>query len=322
MLHAGVDVSRRRLDVCVLDARGEVLAQTAVPPDADGVGGLAGRLAGLPVRAVIESVNGARLVHDAWRSRAGRSLSPTRDGQGPRATGVRPTKIDARVLAELSWRDLVPAAIWLPDPTIRRERELARFGLHLVRHRTALKNRIPAALISFGPACPVSDDLFGLAGRRLLDRLEIPDPWRRNVDLSVGPIDGLELQIARLTVELRQRGAEPPLHPAAGHRARLRVDRRVHGRLGDRRHRALRVTGQAVRLHRPVPARHLVRQHRPPRRALKARPALPVLGPVRGRHEACRHPLYAERSRRTKRRLGRQRGPKVARSNCHASRPK
>jgi hypothetical protein len=36
------------------------------------------------------------------------------------------------VLAELSWRDLVPA-IWLPDPTIRRERELARFRLHLVR---------------------------------------------------------------------------------------------------------------------------------------------------------------------------------------------
>jgi hypothetical protein len=28
-------------------------------------------------------------------------------------------KIDARVLAELSWRDLVPA-VWLPDPTIRR----------------------------------------------------------------------------------------------------------------------------------------------------------------------------------------------------------
>ncbi len=41
-------------------------------------------------------------------------------------------KIDARVLAELSWRDLVPA-IWLPDPAIRRERELARFRLHLVR---------------------------------------------------------------------------------------------------------------------------------------------------------------------------------------------
>jgi hypothetical protein len=29
-------------------------------------------------------------------------------------------------------------------------------------------------------------DLFGLAGRELLDRLEIPDPWRRNVDVSLG----------------------------------------------------------------------------------------------------------------------------------------
>jgi transposase len=41
-------------------------------------------------------------------------------------------KIDARVLAELSWRDLV--AVWLPDQSIRRERELARYRLHLVRH--------------------------------------------------------------------------------------------------------------------------------------------------------------------------------------------
>jgi transposase len=115
-------------------------------------------------------------------------------------------KIDARVLAELSWRDLVPA-IWLPDPTIRRERELARFRLHLVRHRSTLKNRIHATLITFGHPCPVSD-LFGLAGRELLDRLQLPDPWRRNVDASLELIDELELQIARLTVELKRQGAD------------------------------------------------------------------------------------------------------------------
>jgi transposase len=78
---------------------------------------------------------------------------------------------------------LVPA-IWLPDPSIRRERELARFRLHLVRHRTTLKNRIHATLITFGHPCPVSD-LFGLAGRELLDRLAIPDPWRRNATRSL-----------------------------------------------------------------------------------------------------------------------------------------
>jgi transposase len=39
----------------------------------------------------------------------------------------RTDRIDARVLAELSWRDLVPA-IWLPDPSVRRERERRGFG--------------------------------------------------------------------------------------------------------------------------------------------------------------------------------------------------
>jgi transposase len=36
-------------------------------------------------------------------------------------------KVDSRVLAELSFRDLVPA-IWLPDPQLRRERSARGFG--------------------------------------------------------------------------------------------------------------------------------------------------------------------------------------------------
>jgi transposase len=115
-------------------------------------------------------------------------------------------KIDARVLAALSARDLVPE-IWLPDPSIRRERELARFRLHLVRHRTTLKNRIHAGLVAFGKPCPVSD-LFGHAGRELLDRLEIPDPWRANIDVSLELIDDLDLQIAALTVQLKRQGVD------------------------------------------------------------------------------------------------------------------
>jgi transposase len=80
----------------------------------------------------------------------------------------------------LSQRDLVPE-IWLPDPSVRRERELARFRLHLVKHRSMLKHRIHAMLITFGHACPVTD-LFGVAGRELRDRFEIPPPWRSTVD--------------------------------------------------------------------------------------------------------------------------------------------
>ena len=50
MLHVGLDLSRRRLDVCVIDDTGELVTQTASPPDADGLRHLAARLSGLPTR--------------------------------------------------------------------------------------------------------------------------------------------------------------------------------------------------------------------------------------------------------------------------------
>jgi transposase len=87
-----------------------------------------------------------------------------------------------------------------PDEQRAQELQLARFRLHLGRHRTSLKNRIHGTLITFGKPCPVSD-LFGHAGRELLDRLQIPDPWRRNVDVSLQLMDDLELQIARFVAE-------------------------------------------------------------------------------------------------------------------------
>jgi hypothetical protein len=70
------------------------------------------------------------------------------------------------VLAELSCRDTVPA-IWLLSPAVRDERERARWRLHLVRHSTALENRVHATLIGFGKPCPVSD-LFGSSGGELV----------------------------------------------------------------------------------------------------------------------------------------------------------
>jgi transposase len=207
MLHAGLDLSSKRLDVCLIDEHGELVGEIAVPSDADGLRGLAQRLAGHRVRAVIESMNGARFVHDTLEEHGWEVLvADAQKVKGLAPLACKTDRIDARVLAVLSERDLVPA-IWLPDPSIRRERELARFWLHLVRHRTTLKNRIHATLITFGHPCPVSD-LFGLAGRDLLDRLQIPDPWRRNVDVALEVIDDLELQIARLTVELKRQGAD------------------------------------------------------------------------------------------------------------------
>src|SRR5688500_2418100 len=66
MLHVGLDLSRARLDVHVMDQTGTSLAVTTAAPDVGGLASLAHRLGelGQPITAVIESMNGARFVHD------------------------------------------------------------------------------------------------------------------------------------------------------------------------------------------------------------------------------------------------------------------
>jgi transposase len=311
MLHAGLDLSRRRLDVCLIDDAGEVVEHTAAPPDADGLRRLAERLRGQPVRAVIESMTGARFVHDTLEELGWEVLvADAQKVKGLAPLACKTDKIDARVLAELSWRDLVPA-IWLPDPSIRRERELARYRLHLVRHRTTLKNRIHATLMTFGHPCPVSD-LFGHAGRELLDRLQIPDPWRRNVDVSLQLIDDLELQITSLTVELRRQGADHRYIPLLGTAPGFGWINAytVASEIGDitRFASPTKLVGYTGLCPRVIQSGNTDR--RGP--ISKHGPRYLRWGLFEAALHACKHPVYAERYQAMKKRLGRQRGPTVA----------
>jgi transposase len=215
MLHAGLDLSRKMLDICLLSEEGERLDQLAVAPEVDSLRRLSRRIDEVhaePVCAVVESMTGARLVHDTLEADGWDvEIADAQKVKGLAPLVCKTDRIDSLVLATLSHRDLVPA-IWLPDPGIREERELARFRLHLVKHKTALENRIHSTLINFGRACPVSD-LFGAAGRRLLERLEVPEPWRSNVTASVWLIDELERQISDLNRRLRGGHADHPYIP-------------------------------------------------------------------------------------------------------------
>jgi transposase len=115
-------------------------------------------------------------------------------------------RIDCWVLAELARRKLVPE-IWLPDPQVRAERERARFRLHLVKHRSSLKNRVHAILFQHGLPSP-HRDLFGAGGRCLLERLELPEPWAATVRASLVLIDRLDDEIDACERELRRLGVD------------------------------------------------------------------------------------------------------------------
>jgi transposase len=117
MLHAGLDLSRKKIDVCLLSQAGEIVDKWASPPDADGLRGLARRagMHAMSVRGVIESMNGARFVHDTLEELGWEVLiADAQKVKGLAPLACKTDKIDARVLAQLSFHDLVPA-IWLPD---------------------------------------------------------------------------------------------------------------------------------------------------------------------------------------------------------------
>ncbi len=209
MLHVGLDLSREQVEVCVISDRGELIDRFAATADRDGLYGLASWVAvyGGPVRGVVESMNGARFVHDELVSRGWEVLvADAQKVKGLAPLACKTDKIDSGVLAELSFRDLVPA-IWLATVELRREREISRWRLHLVKHRSTLKNRVHSTLIAFGHQRRMSD-LFGVAGRRRLGELDIPEPWRSHVDASLQLIDDLEARISAIVKELRRVGAD------------------------------------------------------------------------------------------------------------------
>jgi transposase len=241
------------------------------------------------VCAVIESMTGARLVHDTLEQEGWDvEIADAQKVKGLAPLACKTDKIDARVLAVLSQRDLVPA-IWLPDPRMREERELARFRLHLVKHKSALKNRVHSTLINFGKPCPVTD-LFGVEGRELLARLQVPEPWRGNVTASVELIDDLECQIAAINRRLREGHADHPYIPLLMSAPGDRLGARLHDRSRDRRDRTVRLAREAGRLHRSLPPRQPVRRQGSPRPADQARPHLPARGAARGDHARAQAP--------------------------------
>jgi transposase len=313
MLHAGLDLSRRRLDVCVVSDAGELVEEFPAPPDGDGLGYLIAKVArhGEPVRGVIESMTGARFVHDTleqhgWDVR----IADAQKVKGLAPLACKTDKIDARVLAALSQRNLVPE-IWLPDPLIRSEREQARFRLHLVKHKSMLKHRIHSTLMSFGHPCPVSD-LFGLAGRELLESFALPQPWRETVDASLCLIDYLESEIAAIERQLRATGADhryvPLLLTVPGIGWVLAFT--IAAEIGDiaRFPSARKLTGYTGLC--PRVRQSGEKDRRGP--ISKQGPKYLRWALLEATMHALRHPAYRERYQRTKHRLGKQRGAKVA----------
>src|SRR5439155_669497 len=93
--------------------------------------------------------------------------------------------VDARLLAELCRRELVPA-LWLPSLDQRELRERLRRRMHLVRLRTSAKARIAGLQTQWGVRMSLAR-LRRAAGLTLLEQAGVPEVWRCSVSRRSRP---------------------------------------------------------------------------------------------------------------------------------------
>src|SRR5437867_4597291 len=119
----------------------------AVRADEDGLGRLM-LLLGTEVKACVEMMS--VWVHDRLRAAGWRvDVAHARKVRDVAPLACKTDRVDARVLAELCRRDLVPA-LWLPSLEERALREQLRRRMHLVRLRASAMNRIFGLLTQWG----------------------------------------------------------------------------------------------------------------------------------------------------------------------------
>jgi transposase len=174
MEYLGIDWGTRRAAWCVLSESGE-LSEGTVSADADGLARLVAQL-GPDVRGCIEMMSGAAWVRDqlgacGWTI----EIAEARKVKAIAPLACKTDRVDARVLAELARRDLVPR-VWVASLADRAIRERLRRRSHLVRLRTSSINRTFGLLTQWG----LRRNLTALRRAGALEELAqqgVPEVW-------------------------------------------------------------------------------------------------------------------------------------------------
>ncbi len=197
MNYVGIDWAYGRAAFCAMGEGGEIAAEGLIPANEDGLARLVLRL-GTEASGCVEMMSGAVWVKDrlqgaGWEMK----IAHARKVRDVAPLACKTDKVDARVLAELCRRDLVPE-LWVPSIEDRALRERLRRRAHLVKTRTSARNRIFGLLTQFGLRISHAR-LRKPDAIELLERRGVPEVWRASIaellelaaemDRRIDPID-------------------------------------------------------------------------------------------------------------------------------------
>ena len=200
MQYLGIDWGTRKAAWCAIDDHGD-LVEGAISADEDGLTKLVHTL-GPDVRGCVEMMSGAVWVRDrltacGWEIQ----VAEPRRVKALAPLACKTDRVDARVLAELDPRDLVPV-VWVPSLSDRELRERLPRRAHLVRLRTSASNRAFGLLTQWGMRVGLTT-LRKPGAVELLSERGVPAVWLQSIKTLLSVIDDLDRQIAPIERELR-----------------------------------------------------------------------------------------------------------------------
>ena len=221
MNYVGIDWAYGRAAFCAIGESGVISAEGLIPANEDGLARLVLEQ-GTEVRAAVEMMSGAVWVRDRLEASGWKvQVAHARKVRDVAPLACKTDKVDARVLAELCRRDLVPE-LWVPSIQDRALRERLRRRAHLVKARTSARNRIFGLLTQFGLR-------ISHARLRKPDAIEllasrgVPEVWRDSIaellelaaemDRRIDPIDRELGPIARSDERARLLATIPGVGP-------------------------------------------------------------------------------------------------------------
>jgi transposase len=211
MNYVGIDWAYGRAAFCAMSEGGGIVAEGMIPANEDGLARLVLEQ-GSEASGCVEMMSGAVWVRDRLQAAGWEmKVAHARKVRDVAPLACKTDKVDARVLAELCRRDLVPE-LWLPSLEDRALRERLRRRMHLVRTRTSARNRIFGLLTQFGLRVSYRR-LRRPDAIELLRRRGVPKVWRASIaellelaaemDRRITPIDRELGPLARSDARVR-----------------------------------------------------------------------------------------------------------------------
>jgi transposase len=209
VFHVGLDIHTKRIAICALDEKGQVVHRSQVRSIPD----LVRVLKGLPDRFAVcyEASCGYGHYHDLLRPLATRVLV-AHPGQLRLIfrSKSKNDRNDAERLAKLLYLGEVPA-VHVPSLEVRTWRELINCRSQVIAKRTRAKNTARALLRGAGITPPKHTGLWTKKGLAWLRHLALPTASQQlRRDLLLEEIEALNGQLRRIEQELNHRAQQAP----------------------------------------------------------------------------------------------------------------